>query len=244
MFDSLDHSLSSWIHSQGPVIEALARLLLAAEGGGLVGLEREIHGRQAGLRTNLLVSIGSALVMIVSASLALHDWPSPGKPGVQVSVDPGRIAYGVMAGIGFLGAGTIMHNKGSLRGLTTAAALWCVATLGLAAGAGLYLVAAFATLIILIVLWVLPHLESLIPQTYFRYVTVRVRWRNDCIERTVRHLENFGLRVTGATLERTGDDALVEVQVAFSSRKDFLKLATTIASDPTFQLIATRELQK
>lgn len=120
----IDAAIAAWAQGFGTPVEHLIRLTLAVVCGGLVGLEREIRGRQAGFRTNLLVCVGSAMVMVVSISLATVHWPSQGTYGVQLSVDPGRIAYGVMGGIGFLGAGTIIHNKGSIRGLTTAAAMW------------------------------------------------------------------------------------------------------------------------
>src|SRR5262245_58973548 len=130
-WDSIIHN---WLMGHGVPVEAFARLTMAAIAGGLAGLEREIRGRQAGFRTYLLVCVGSALVMIVSAAVAVHPWESHGKPGVNINVDPARIAYGVMGGIGFLGAGVIIQHKGSIRGLTTAAGLWCIAAVGLAAG--------------------------------------------------------------------------------------------------------------
>jgi putative Mg2+ transporter-C (MgtC) family protein len=244
MIDSLDQAFSGWAHGMGWSFEALLRLLLAAFCGGLVGLEREIHGRQAGFRTHLLVGLGSALVMVVSVSMALQEWPSPGKPGVQVSIDPGRIAYGVMAGIGFLGAGTIIHNKGSIRGLTTAAALWSVAAIGMAAGAGLYFVTLAAAMLTVTVLWVLHGLESMIPQRRFRYITVRVPWRPDCLEQTVNYLKERGFHLSDISMERVDNEfAQIQVLLSFSSRKDFVPVATMIANDPNFELIATREMQ-
>src|SRR3954470_13200608 len=120
-------SLSQWdiaihqriVSSFGAPLEDLARLIMAAIAGGLVGIEREVRGRQAGFRTNLLVCVGSALVMIASQRIAYHDWPK--QPGVNIQVDPARIAYSIMTGIGFLGAGTIIKDGNNIRGLTTAA---------------------------------------------------------------------------------------------------------------------------
>src|SRR5438477_11033859 len=122
VIDTLDTWIRAWGAQQTWPVEHLLRLILAAVGGGLVGIERELRGRQAGFRTNILVAVGSALVMIVSNRMAERGWPSPGKTGVQINVDPGRIAYGVMTGIGFLGAGVIIQHRGTVRGLTTAAA--------------------------------------------------------------------------------------------------------------------------
>src|SRR5438128_1990506 len=135
--DPIDHYLAKLAFSYGWPVYMLMRLLMAMVAGGLVGLERELRGRQAGFRTNLLVCLGSALVMIVSNSIAVADWAAR-DVHVNVNVDPARIAYGVMTGIGFLGAGTIIKSGGSVRGLTTAAGLWCVAAIGLAAGFGMY----------------------------------------------------------------------------------------------------------
>ncbi len=129
---------------------ALIRLFLAGLFSGLIGLEREIHGRAAGLRTHILVGCGACLVMLTS----LHIHSLYGS-----CADPGRIAAQVVSGIGFLGAGTIIRFRASVRGLTTAASLWAVAGIGLSIGSGLYLPATYATLIILCVLFLLSEIE-------------------------------------------------------------------------------------
>jgi putative Mg2+ transporter-C (MgtC) family protein len=117
--------------------EALLRLFVAAVLGGAIGLERELRERQAGLRTHLVVSVGSALFTLVSA-YGFHNFD--GK------VDPTRIAAQIVSGIGFLGAGAIIRQGLSVRGLTTAASLWLVAAIGMAAGAGYWEGALIATL--------------------------------------------------------------------------------------------------
>src|SRR5687768_7184101 len=108
-----DRQIHEAMSAFGVPLEDLLRLLVAAIAGGLIGLEREMRGRQAGFRTNLLVCVGSALVMIVSNHLAMYPWVGGGDGRIQV--DPGRIAYGVMTGVGFLGAGTILHGGGKIR---------------------------------------------------------------------------------------------------------------------------------
>src|SRR5688572_425765 len=118
LFEQMDDQIRLWALSLGWPLEAALRLICAVVAGGLVGLEREVRGRQAGFRTNVLVCLGSALVMIVSIHFAYVPWPQ--HAGVNINIDPARIAYGIMTGIGFLGAGTIVHSKGSVRGLTTA----------------------------------------------------------------------------------------------------------------------------
>lgn len=125
--------------------EVIIRLVLAAVLGALIGVERESLSRPAGLKTYTLVCVGSALVMIVSIEMFVEykHW---------ANVDPGRIAAQVVSGIGFLGAGTILREGASIKGLTTAAGLWVVACIGLAAGAGMYTASIISTILILLVL--------------------------------------------------------------------------------------------
>ena len=130
--------------------EALLRLALAALLGGLIGVERELREREAGLRTHLLVSVGSALFTIVGA-YGFHDFIESGEAVVRT--DPTRIAAQIVTGIGFLGAGAIIRQGLSVRGLTTAATLWVVAAVGLASGAGYYSGAVITTAVVLIALW-------------------------------------------------------------------------------------------
>jgi len=116
----------------------LARLLLAAILGGIIGLERQLRHKPAGLRTNMFICFGSAMFTVLSRQLA-------GTPA-----DSARIAAQIITGIGFIGAGSILHTRGSVTGLTTAATLFVVAGVGMAAGGGLYLTACFDTVMILI----------------------------------------------------------------------------------------------
>ena len=126
-------------------VEMVLRLLLAAALGAIIGYQRERAGKSAGLRTHVLICVGAALFTIGSLY------------GFGVTADPARVAAGIVAGIGFLGAGAIIRREGGIvEGLTTAATIWAVAAVGLAAGAGLYLVSAVTTAVILIVL-LLPH---------------------------------------------------------------------------------------
>ncbi len=125
----------------------LARLLLAAVLGGIIGLERQLRHKPAGLRTNIFICFGAAMFTVLSGQLA-------GTPS-----DSARIAAQIIPGIGFIGAGSILHAKASVTGLTTAATLFVVASVGMAAGGGLYLTACFATIIILIALVLLGRME-------------------------------------------------------------------------------------
>jgi putative Mg2+ transporter-C (MgtC) family protein len=130
--------------------EVLLRLALAAALGAAIGVEREIREREAGLRTHLLVSLGSALFTITSA-YGFHAFLASGQSVVRA--DPTRIAAQIVTGIGFLGAGAIIRQGLSVRGLTTAATLWVVAAIGLASGAGYYSAAVISTVLVLVSLW-------------------------------------------------------------------------------------------
>ena len=131
-------------------LEVTLRLVLAAALGGAVGLERELREREAGLRTHLLVSVGAAVFTVVSA-YGFSDFHYSARGGI--TLDPTRIAAQVVTGIGFLGAGAIIRQGLSVRGLTTAATLWVVAAIGMASGAGYYSVAVIGTAIVLFSLY-------------------------------------------------------------------------------------------
>ena len=127
------------------LVEMTLRLLLAAALGAIIGYQRERAGKQAGLRTLVLVCVGAALFTIASIQ------------GFSTVADPSRVAAGIVVGVGFLGAGAILHREGGIvEGLTTAATIWVVAAIGLAAGAGMYIISAVASALILIAL-LLPH---------------------------------------------------------------------------------------
>jgi putative Mg2+ transporter-C (MgtC) family protein len=130
--------------------EVLLRVVLAGFLGGAIGVEREIREREAGLRTHLLVAVGAALFTLVSA-YGWRDFHFSQKSGV--TYDPTRIAAQIVTGIGFLGAGAIIRQGLSVRGLTTAASLWVVAAIGIASGAGYYSAAVITTVVVLVSLW-------------------------------------------------------------------------------------------
>lgn len=136
------------------IVSSVFKLLLSMVLGAMVGLERRHKGQIAGMRTFALICMGATLAMLVSIYIPekLFGWTANG--------DPGRIAAQVISGIGFLGAGAIIQMKGSVRGLTTAAGMWMVASIGLAVGAGMYLVATVASVLIILVLTLLELLEK------------------------------------------------------------------------------------
>lgn len=131
--------------------QSIIKILVAVLIGGLIGLEREASRRPAGLRTHILVCVASAMVMDVNLAMA----------SIYVPSDPMRLGAQVISGMGFLGAGTIIKEGNHIRGLTTAAGLWAVACLGIVIGAGFYLMAIFASLVMVIILKTLGQLEDL-----------------------------------------------------------------------------------
>ena len=134
--------------ASGMVGTSLARLVLAAILGGVIGLERELKHRPAGLRTNMFICFGAAMFTILSDALA-----------VRYLGDHTRVSAQIIPGIGFIGAGSILHARGLTTGLTTAATLFVVASVGMATGGGLYLTAIFATGLVVAALFLLGHLE-------------------------------------------------------------------------------------
>jgi putative Mg2+ transporter-C (MgtC) family protein len=118
-----------------------------------------------------------------------------------------------MTGIGFLGAGLIVHNKGAVHGLTTAAALWCVAAMGLAIGFGMYATSMFTTALMLGVLWILDYVEELIPKQHYRVITLRTKWAPECVPNAIRRFKTEGLWVTEAYFERLGDMQFADIQL-------------------------------
>jgi putative Mg2+ transporter-C (MgtC) family protein len=196
-------------------IGLVARLFAAAVLGAAIGLERDMHGRPAGLRTHALVSLGSALFTILSyfAAGALC-WD--GATVVTPPHDPGRIAAQVVTGIGFLGAGTILKSQFSIRGLTTASCLWLVAAIGMGCGMGLFSLAIFTTGLALLFLIAVNHLEHRLPKDQYHELAVHVQGRQH--DAAVRDLiRESGAKVLGQSYSY---DAATNVsQFRFSLRR-------------------------
>jgi putative Mg2+ transporter-C (MgtC) family protein len=150
-------------------LDLMSKLALAVLMGGAIGLERQIAGKASGLRTNILICLGSALIMDLSMNLGVS------FGGDRVG-DPGRIAAQVVTGIGFIGAGTIMQSRGAITGLTSAATIWMVAAIGLTVGAGFFVEALGATALAVLVLAGLGRVEyRLLRMTRTHHVTVRTK---------------------------------------------------------------------
>jgi putative Mg2+ transporter-C (MgtC) family protein len=200
--------------------ESLLRLALAAALGGVIGLEREASGKPAGFRTNLLICLGAALVTELSISIA-QDVTLPGG----FRSDPGRLAAQIVSGIGFLGAGTIIQARGSVVGLTTAATLWVVATIGMAVGAGAYVQAIVATLVVMLALGILGRFEDHLLPYHFqeRQLRVTLRPEYDLVDGVEKYLTDRGYAVRIQEIERR-DDVFV-VSLSARGRRHEIEIA-------------------
>lgn len=177
------------------------RLLLAGILSGAIGFEREFHGRAAGFRTHILLCVGSTLVMLTSMHIFDVYY---GK----VPVDPARIAAGVITGIGFLGAGTIMHSRSSIRGLTTAASLWVVAGIGLAVGSGLYFASILTTFLTIIALMFFGKLErSMIRKDWYRTLVIEGKEDLNQLKCIREVLDQHNIDITDYMIDRSQDGA-------------------------------------
>ncbi len=186
--------------NSGLDLEMMLRLLLASAFGGLIGLEREVHGRPAGFRTHLLVSLGSCLFSL--SSIQFYRMYGNFSGTVPVGVDAARIAAQVVSGIGFLGAGAIIKERASIRGLTTAACLWVAAAVGLACGTGMYLAALVVTTLAVVSLLLLKKVENRLQRD--TYVSVKV-WSKDVdgqLERIKQHLSDSRMAVVDVGIEK------------------------------------------
>jgi putative Mg2+ transporter-C (MgtC) family protein len=185
--------------------DELLRLGLAALLGGTIGIEREFREREAGLRTHMLVAVGSALFTVISA-FGFRDVLGSGS-GALVRLDPSRISAQIVSGIGFLGAGAIIRQGLSIRGLTTAATLWAVAAIGMAAGAGSYAAAIITTGLVLVMLWPLRYVGRLLDRDHVHRLDVNLavgsspRLVVEAVERLGARLESFEVGEDERTVE-------------------------------------------
>jgi putative Mg2+ transporter-C (MgtC) family protein len=201
--------------------EALLRLLVAAGLGGAIGLERELRDHEAGFRTHLLVSLGACVFTLVSA-YAWTDWTFSTPSGVVF--DPTRIAAQIVTGIGFLGAGAIIVRGISVRGLTTAATLWVVAGIGMAAGTGYYPVAVGAAVLVLVSLGPLRLVsKSLISRVRPEEAELAIALAPEGDgSRVLARIEELGGQVDSVVF---GDERTVDVVLRASRRSESARVA-------------------
>jgi putative Mg2+ transporter-C (MgtC) family protein len=207
------------------------RLLVAATLGALVGLEREIHEHPAGMRTHLLVSLGSAGFTVLS----IVAFPAPGA-------DPARIAAQIVSGVGFLGAGAILKEGATIRGLTTAASLWAVAAVGMAAGAGAWVLAVTLTAIAIISLWPLRLVTERVIGRDRHRVRLRI-WAADpdVLAQLVSAVEQGHGSITHLATKGTGGGRLeIELEVSTDDVESGAVLTAAVASIEGIELDDSR----
>ncbi|MFQ5964850.1 MAG: MgtC/SapB family protein [Candidatus Scalinduaceae bacterium] len=201
------------------------KLFISAILGGLIGWERERRGRPAGLRTHLLVCVGVTLIMLVSEHIFVH-YQSYKQDSV-LRIDPARIAAQVVTGIGFLGAGTIMRFKTTVRGLTTAASLWVVAAIGLAIGSGFILPAIFTTFLAIVTLILLPRVEDEIKTDKYGTLKMLIVGQEHFLDSIRSVLERYSLRLQTYKFERDmqKNEIMYDINVKYKD-EETLMLAT------------------
>ncbi|HDZ02312.1 MAG TPA: MgtC/SapB family protein [Nitrospirae bacterium] len=198
-----------------PAYEVIFRLLLGALVGGIIGFEREVHGRAAGFRTQLIVCVAAVLIMIVSENyyFYLHNLDS------SLRIDPARISAGALIGIGFLGAGVIIKSGFAIRGLTTAASIWIVSAIGLSIGGGLYLEGIVTTAITIIALLALRIIEKKIKILRFKSITVSVPAAKDANEVVISIIENTGFNIHSVDYEKNQAEGKITYYFIASTRE-------------------------
>ncbi len=201
----------------------LIRMLLASLLGALIGLERDIHGRAAGLRTHLLVSLGAAVFTILSQVIARN------SSGAGFSSDPGRIAAQIVTGVGFLGAGVIIKEGFHIRGLTTAACMWVAAAIGTACGYGYFPTAIAATIIALAGLVIVKFMERLYPKDTYRFLRIKTPLETE-ISPIIELLKKRNVKLLNCDIKKNYQTKITEVRFSlrFSNRGIADKLAHNV----------------
>ena len=193
-------------------LDLLLKLVLAVVLGGAVGLEREIAGKPAGLRTNILICLGAALITDVSVGIVR------GPDGARLG-DPARLAAQIVSGIGFIGAGTIMQARGTVTGLTSAATIWVVAAIGIAIGAGKYIEATGAGVLVTLVLAGLGNLEHKLRRAR-RVLSCTIRARPGYSrDELAGLLSASGIRIIGERIYDHGEDRVFELKLSGPARQ-------------------------
>ncbi len=210
-------------------LELWLQVILATLLGGAIGLERELSGKPAGLRTNILICVGATLFTVLSYKLSL------GRG------DPARVAAQILPGVGFIGAGTILHARGSITGLTSAATIWVVAAIGMALGSGAYTDAIGTTVIVMLILWGLGNLEKLIARkSSYSHLVIHAKPEISAVEDLESLVRRSGLEVARVESRRENVDLVVEFELRGPKRlHDQAKLS--ILHHPLVRTVSTGE---
>lgn len=206
-----------------------SRLFLALLAGGTIGMERALHGREAGFRTHALVCVSASLLMV----LMVYQWNLVPEQFLDtVRADPTRMAQGIMTGIGFLGAGVIIKEGLTVRGLTTAASIWMTASIGIVIGMGLYYPAFLATVMTVVILSFFRWIESRLPAQMYAKFTVRfIRSKHHVDEDALRQLisdHNIRAFESSYQLDNEGKNFEYEMTIRSKNPADFRKLAKSL----------------
>jgi len=213
-------------------LSILAHLLVATAAGGLIGLERSYHGRPAGFRTHTLVCVASSLLMVITM---YQDKWFVGASLDTVRIDPTRMAQGVMTGIGFLGAGVIMREGLTVRGLTTAASIWITAAIGILAGVGFYSAVVIASAITVGTLTVFRKVENLMPSQIFAHLSILFGRNNYMSESDIRAMlskSGFSVANVSYQLLHKGDQIENRMTVRTMDKENIEKLSNTLLGLP------------
>lgn len=195
------------------IYDVVFRLLAATFVGVVIGLERQLKGHPIGMRTNALVCVASAGVMILSQLMMVESYQIFGS-----AIDP-RLAPQVITGIGFLGAGTIMHSDSNVKGLTTAASLWSVGCIGLVFGAGYYSFGAVITAMVFIVLLIMNYISNFLQKkVQHRHISLTVEPQLDIFLNVISHLRDCGINIDRAMAEIDTDGSDKKASIDFSVR--------------------------
>jgi putative Mg2+ transporter-C (MgtC) family protein len=211
-------------------LELLVQLILAVLLGGAVGLERELKGKPAGLRTTILITLGATLFTVLSYRM-----------GAAAQGDPGRIAAQVLTGVGFIGAGTILHMRGAVTGLTSAATIWVVAAIGMSVGARAYIEALGATLVVMLVLAGLGPAEHFLARQATRgHLIVHCRPEASALDALEALVRRTGLEIDRTQSRVENVDLVVEFDIRGPKRlHDQLLIA--VVHQPGVRSISTGE---
>jgi putative Mg2+ transporter-C (MgtC) family protein len=205
------------VSADGVYREIALRLTLALAAGGLIGLERSYHGRPAGFRTHALVCLSTSLLMLITVYERI--W-FPTLTDTRTTLDPTRMAQGIMTGIGFLGAGGIMKEGLSVRGLTTAASIWITAAIGILIGIGFFFPAALASILTLATLSVFRWIETVMPTQFYAQFVIRFTRGTVMAEDAMRQLlAEHGFTVANLNYRMDAADNFFEYRMVIRSNR-------------------------